>query len=64
MGGSHNLKVTGSNPVPATKKHSKIKRLESDLNSQILLFAKHINATSTFDESRSKSAAKSITRQK
>jgi len=47
---AHNLKVTGSNPVPATKLSKYIKDLETDLNSRVLACRKHLNATSTFDE--------------
>jgi len=48
---THNLKVTGSNPVPATKSNNDIKRLETYLNSRALACPKHVNATLTFDES-------------
>ena len=48
---THNLKVVGSNPTPATKIIHNIKRLKPDLISRAFAFAKHINATSTFDES-------------
>ena len=53
---AHNLKVTGSNPVPATKLSSKIKDLNVERFACVSLCAKHLNATSTFDESPLKSA--------
>jgi len=48
---AHNLKVTGSNPVPATKSNKHIRYLEPDLNSRVLLFEIFVNAWSTFCES-------------
>ena len=44
---AHNLKVTGSNPVPATKSSSLIKDFKAEQNARLLLFAVYINATST-----------------
>jgi hypothetical protein len=48
---AHNLKVTGSNPVPATKNKKHISELEPDLISRVFACAIVVNAWSTFDES-------------
>ena len=44
---AHNLKVTGSNPVPATKKIQDIKDFKAEHNARLLSFEVYINATST-----------------
>ena len=44
---AHNLKVTGSNPVPATKIQNDIKYIEPDMNSRVLSFAFLVNTWST-----------------
>ena len=48
---AHNLKVTGSNPVPATKNNNDSKYIKPDLNSLVFACAFCVNAMSTFDES-------------
>ena len=53
---AHNLKVVGSNPTPATKNPRKIKCLEPDLISRVLVCAILVNAWSTFEESPHKGA--------
>ena len=50
MGSAHNLKAAGSNPAPATKVKSDIKRLEPDRNTGELQARFYLNATSTFDK--------------
>ena len=57
---AHNLKVTGSNPVPATKSNRHIKYLEPDLTSRVFACRKHINATSTFAKTGGDRRADSI----
>jgi len=47
IGSAHNLKVTGSNPVPATKKTHVIKYFKAEHDARLLSFAVYINATST-----------------
>ena len=44
---AHNLKVTGSNPVPATNISLDIKDFKAEHNARLLSFAVYINATST-----------------
>ena len=48
---AHNLKVTGSNPVPATKFYSLIKDFKAEQNARLLSFQILVNAWSTFCES-------------
>ncbi len=48
---AHNLKVTGSNPVPATKSGNDIKELNVERFACVWVIAKRVNAKSTFDES-------------
>ncbi len=48
---AHNLKVTGSNPVPATKSNNDISMLEPDVNRRVCAFGILVNTWSTFDES-------------
>ena len=47
---THNLKVTGSNPVPATKIVRNIKELNVERFAHVSISAKRVNATSTFEE--------------
>ena len=48
---AHNLKVRGSNPLPATKLLNHNKWLEPDKNTCVWPVQKRVNAESTFDES-------------
>ena len=48
---THNLKVTGSNPVPATKIISDIKDFKAEHNARLLSFQILVNTWSTFDQS-------------
>ena len=61
---THNLKVTGSNPVPATKTTLHIRDIESDSNSRVFACAFCVNAMSTFDESPRKMSALGVLRVK
>ena len=47
---THNLKVTGSNPVPATKKTRLIKDFKAERNARLLSFQILVNTWSTFYE--------------
>ena len=47
---AHNLKVTGSNPVPATKKLRLIKDFKAEHNARLLSFQILVNTWSTFYE--------------
>ena len=44
---THNLKVAGSNPAPATKKSKHIRSLESDANRRVIGAPLYMNATAT-----------------
>ena len=48
---AHNLKVTGSNPVPATKYSKHIKDFKAEHNARLLSLQILVNTWSTFDES-------------
>ena len=48
---AHNLKVTGSNPVPATKILRLIKDFKAEHNARLLSFQILVNTWSTFEES-------------
>ena len=47
---THNLKVTGSNPVPATKNTRLIKDFKAEHNARLLSFQILVNTWSTFEE--------------
>ena len=60
---AHNLKVVGSNPTPATKIiPNNTKALGLASRGAFCFCAFHVNATSTFDESRNKYPMKSMPR--
>ena len=48
---AHNLKAAGSNPAPATKFLTYIKRLEPDVNRRVFALRILVNTWSTFDQS-------------
>ena len=54
---AHNLKVTGSNPVPATKILRIIKDFKAEQNARILSFKILVNAWSTFYEAPLKTSS-------
>ena len=47
---THNLKVAGSNPAPATKTNKDISTLEPDANRRVFALRILVNTWSTFDE--------------
>ena len=49
---AHNLKVTGSNPVPATKLSCLIKDFKAEQNARLLSFQILVNTWSTFYEGK------------
>ena len=52
---AYNLKVTGSNPAPATKKLRLIRDLKAEHNARLLLFQILVNTWPTFCQSPLKS---------
>jgi hypothetical protein len=55
FGTTHNLKVAGSNPAPATKKSRNIKDFKAEHNARLLSFQILVNTWSTFEEAPLKS---------